>query len=154
VKGKRVADAIRKIADENDKLRAIDQGSGSPTFSNQAGAEAARDIVQSPVNKAIGAFGDKTSWPMTVAGDVVLASSGLPPVLTVGKATTAAIDRFGNPSPKVLSRATEGLYGLPPPKPTNGLVSPPRSGSGGAGGRRRVAAQPTEGPQDVGALLR
>lgn len=147
--GKRVADGIRNIVKQNDRLKAIDQGSGSPTYSNQRGGEAAREMVQSPVNKAVGAFGDKTSWPMTVAGDVVLASSGLPPVLTAGKAATALVDRFGNPSAKQLSRATEGLYGLPAPPPANALSGPPSP----RGGRPRVPAPPPT-QQTLDDLLR
>lgn len=139
--GKRVSDAIRNVVKQNDQLKAIDQGSGSPTFNNMRGADAARDMVQSPVNKAIGAFGDKTSWPMTVAGDVVLASSGLPPVLTAGKAATALVDRFGNPSAKTMSRATEGLYGLPK-APQNALAPPPRTPR--VGGPKAPKAPPTQ----------
>lgn len=151
-RGKRFADDIRSIAQvENPNLKAIDQGSGSPTYANQKGGSNAVDMVQSPVNQAIGAFGDKGSLPTTMLGDALLFSSGLPPVLTLGKGVTWTIDRFGNPSKKVLARATEGLYGLPKANalaPTNG---PRRVG---ASRSPAAAALEAEEAEDMAELLR
>lgn len=147
-RGKKFADDIRKIAQvENPNLRAIEQASGSPTFSNQRGAVNATELVQSPFNRGVGALGDKTSWPVTLAGDAVLATSGLPPVLTASKVATGLVDRFGNPSRKVLSRATEGLYGLPKVTPPTTGGKPKRLGP-----PRKASAAVDEG-DDIEALL-
>lgn len=150
-RGKKFADDIRKIAQqENPSIRAIDQGSGSPTHSNQKGAKDARENVQSPLNKAVGALGDTSSWPVAMAGDAVMMANGLPPLLTVGKAATKLVDRFGNPSRAVLGRATEGLYALPKQANALALPAPPK-----ARGVKRVS-KPKEprGPQDLGSLLK
>jgi hypothetical protein len=125
--GKRITAAIRETVEENDWLRSIDQGSGSPTFGNAAGARDAAENVRGPINKAVGSLGDKRTYLGAVVGDVVLSSVGVPPVLTVGKATSDAVGAAGRPSARQLSNATKGLFGLPEPKPTgNALASPPR----------------------------
>lgn len=149
-RGKRVADSIRKIAKENERLRAIDQGSGSPTHANQVGAKSSKEIVQSPVNKAIGSFGDPKSLPVTILADLAAMNVGLPPIVTAGKIGSAIVDKFGNPSAKVLSRATEGLYGLPPAQaPTGNALKAPRA--------PRIPNAPKQEvlpPEDLGSLLR
>jgi len=114
--GKRITAAIRETVEENDWLRSIDQGSGSPTFANAAGARDAAENVRGPINKAVGSLGDKRTYLGAVVGDVVLSSVGVPPVLTVGKATSDVVGAAGRPSARQLSNASKGLFGLPEPK--------------------------------------
>jgi len=125
--GKNIADAIRAEARLNDQLPAY----GSDSLKNFVGKEAAREAVQSPLNKVVGDIGDKGGWVQTAVGDALLMANGLPPVLTAGKIGAKIVDRFGNPSKKALASATETLYGTPPPnaarQTTNGLASPPRA---------------------------
>lgn len=149
-RGKRFADDIRRIAQqENPSIRAIEQASNSLTFKNLSGAEAAREMVQSPINQAVGSVTDKTSWPMTIAADaVVMGTTGLPvPLMTAAK----ALDRFGNPSPQTLSRATEGLYSLPP-KPTTGNALAPTPRAPRGAGKPKPPPAPVQ--QDLGELLK
>ena len=124
--GKNIADAIRAEARLNDQLPAY----GSDSLKNFVGKEAAREAVQSPLNKVVGDIGDKGGWVQTAVGDALLMANGLPPVLTPGKIGAKIVDRFGNPSKKALASATETLYGRPPPnttaRPTNGLAQPAR----------------------------
>ena len=149
-RGKRFADDIRRIAQqENPSIRAIEQASNSLTFKNLSGAEAAREMVQSPINQVVGSVTDKASWPMTLAADaMVMGTTGIPaPMLTASK----LMDKFGNPGPKTLSRATEGLYGLPS-KASGSTPELLKASRGGGGGRPKGGAPQVE--QDIGALLK
>lgn len=122
-KGRRVADGIRAMVKENDRLRAVDMLSGSNTADNLKQIEAAQEAVRSPVNKAIGAVGDKQSWTNTIVGDALLAANGLPPLLTGSKIATGVVGKFGSPGPKKLSSATRTLYGLPTQTSPNALAA-------------------------------
>ena len=149
-RGKRFADDIRRIAQqENPSIRAIEQASNSLTFKNLSGAEAAREMVQSPINQVVGSVTDKASWPMTLAADaMVMGTTGIPaPMLTASK----LMDKFGNPGPQTLSRATEGLYGLPS-KASGSTPELLKASRGGGGGRPKGGAPQVE--QDIGALLK
>lgn len=148
--GKRVADGIRATVKENERLKAVDQLSGSPTKDNFSTAEAAQEAVRSPVNKAIGATADKSSWPMTIAGDAVLAANGLPPVLTVSKAAGTITSKFGNPSAKKLGSATRTLYGLP--RPQASALAAPTPRVRGPRAPRAPAEPPTQ--ETLDALLK
>lgn len=122
-KGRRVADGIRAMVKENDRLRAVDMLSGSNTADNLKQIEAAQEAVRSPVNKAIGAVGDKQSWTNTIVGDALLAANGLPPLLTGSKIATGVVGKFGSPGSKKLSSATRTLYGLPTQTSQNALAA-------------------------------
>jgi hypothetical protein len=118
--GRRIAEAIRSEARLNDRLPSY----GSDTKKNLAGAEAAREAVQSPFNKVVGDVGDTGGWLPAIAGDAFLMSTGLPPIMTPGKIGAKIVDKFGNPSKKALASATETLYGRPPPAARNALAAP------------------------------
>jgi hypothetical protein len=121
--GKKVADAIRAMVKENERLRAIDLLSGSNTADNLLQVQAAKEAVRSPVNKAIGALGDEGSYLHTAFADVVSVALGLPPVWTAGKLGSKAVGKFGTPSKNKLASATKTLYGMP--KPKNALAEMP-----------------------------
>ena len=147
-RGQRFADDIRRIAQmENPNLRAIEQASGSPTHSNIRGAENAREIVQNPINKTVSALGNKGSWLNAAILDAVTLPVTHFPIATSAKIGSAAVSKFGNPSKKVLARATEGLYGLPPKNPAGN----PTKGARAYGGRK--VKGPTQ-PQAIEDLLK
>ena len=131
--GKRVAEAIRNTVKENERLRAVDQLSGSPTHDNTVTAEAAQKAVRSPLNTAIKNTADKSNLLYTAGIDAMLMGGGLPPFATAGALVGRAADKFGNPGAKQLSSVTKTLYDLPaqpnalsgPPKPPK--VSGPRA---------------------------
>lgn len=119
-KAKRITDAIQKVMKENDRLASY----GSDTHMNFARARDAGDAVKSPVNRAIGDVTNKRSLMYTVPMDAMLASQGLPPVLTAAKVGGDIVSRFGNPSPKKLASATETLFGTPPPAARQNGLNP------------------------------
>jgi hypothetical protein len=121
--GKKVADGIRSMVKENDRLRAVDNLSGSNTADNLAQMQAAEDAVRSPVNKAVGSTLDKRSFGGTIFADAVLMGVGMPPVATASKIATSAVGKFGKPSPKKLASATRTLYGLPTQTSGNALAT-------------------------------
>jgi hypothetical protein len=147
-KGKKVADAIRRIEAEAEKLTAIDQYSGPKTFDNTAVAKNAEENIQSPFNKVVGDLGGgRKGWLPAVGIDAGMMASGMSPFpfVTSAKIGSAVVDKFGNPGARVLSNSTEGLYGLPG---KNGLVTPPALPA--PKGRRgpRVAPPPSQATLD------
>lgn len=121
--GKRVADAIRNTVKENERLRAVDQLSGSPTHDNGITAAAAQEAVRSPLNTAIKKTADKSNLLYTAGIDAMLMLNGVPfPITTTGAFVGRAADKFGNPSAKKLASATKTLYDLP--APSNALAGP------------------------------
>lgn len=147
--GKRVADAIRATAKENERLRAVDQLSGSPTHDNTATAEAAQAAVRSPLNTAIKKTADKSNLLYTAGIDAMLMGSGLPPFATAGTLVGRAADKFGNPGAKQLSSVTKTLYDLP--AQPNALAPPKRQR---ASGRRSPKPTPEETQATLDDLLR
>lgn len=149
--GKKVADSIRGMVRENERLRAIDLQSGSNTADNLAQMRAAQEAVRSPVNRAVGSIGDESSYARTVFADAVSVALGLPPVWTAGKVGAGVVGKFGAPSKRKLASATRTLYDLPR---TAGAAAPeaaPRRAPSRSTPRRQIEA-PTQ--ENLDALLK
>jgi len=149
--GKKVADSIRGMVRENERLRAIDLQSGSNTADNLAQMRAAQEAVRSPVNRAVGSIGDESSYARTVFADAVSVALGLPPVWTAGKVGAGVVGKFGAPSKRKLASATRTLYNLPRTAGASAPEAAPRRAPSRSTPRRQIEA-PTQ--ENLDALLK